>query len=157
MTNFESMLLSEGLRVKLMNIAMSKTFNRFDADELIQTTYLKALERQDQFSGDKIDPWVVTILKNSFIDSTRKKRPDLPGDDLPELSEEGNQQAELLERDKDLCLKKLDEIEREVIAMKQTMSYEEIADVLKIKAGSLRVKLLRAKEKFMMCMGFDND
>ena len=157
MTNFESMLLSEGLRVKLMNIAMSKTFNRFDADELIQTTYLKALERQDQFSGDKIDPWVVTILKNSFIDSTRKKRPDLPGDDLPELSEEGNQQAELLERDKDLCLKKLDETEREVIAMKQTMSYDEIADVLKIKAGSLRVKLLRAKEKFMMCMGFDND
>lgn len=157
MTNFESMLLSEGLRVKLMNIAMSKTFNRFDADELIQTTYLKAIERQDQFSGDNIDPWIVTILKNTFVDSTRKKRPDLPGDDLPELAEEGDQQAALLERDKDLCLKKLDETEREVIAMKQTMSYDEISDVLKIKSGSLRVKLLRAREKFRICMGFDND
>ena len=104
----------------------------------------KLIERQDQFSGDKIDPWVVTILKNTFIDSTRKKRPDLPGDDLPELSEEGDQQAELLERDKDLCLKKLDETEREVIAMKQTMSYDEIADVLKIKAGSLRVKVIQS-------------
>jgi len=157
MTNFQAMLFSKTLQAKLMNIAMSKTFNVPDAEDLVQTTYLKAMERQAQFSGDKIDPWIVTILKNAFIDSTRKKKPDLPGDDLPELSEEGDQQGALLERDRDMCLEKLDESEREVIAMKQTMTYEDIAEVLEIKAGSLRVKLLRAKEKFMICMGFDND
>ncbi len=157
MTNFESMLFSDGLRVKLMNIAMSRTFNRFDAEDLVQTTYLKAIEKQDQFSGEKIDPWIVTILKNTFIDSTRKKKPDLPGDDLPELTEDGDQENTLLERDRDMCFEKLDEVERDVIAMKQTMSYKEIADFLQIKASSVRVKLLRAKEKFMICMDFDND
>jgi RNA polymerase sigma-70 factor (ECF subfamily) len=157
MTNFQAMLFSKSLQAKLMNIAMSKTFNVPDAEDLVQTTYLKAMERQDQFSGDKIDPWIVTILKNTFIDSTRKKKPDLPGDDLPELAEEGGQQGALLERDRDICLEKLDASEREVIAMKQTMTYEDIAEVLEIKAGSLRVKLLRAKEKFMICMGISND
>ena len=56
-----------------------------------------------------------------------------------------------------MCMKELNEIEREVVAMKQTMSYEEIAVVLDIKAASLRVKLCRAKEKLMICMGVSND
>ena len=158
MTNFQAMLFSKTLQAKLMNIAMSKTFNVPDAEDLVQTTYLKAIERQDQFSGDKIDPWIVTILKNTFIDSTRKKKPDLPGDDLPELSEEGDQQGALLERDRDVCLEKLDETEREIIALKQTMmNYKDIAEVLQIKVVSARVKLSRAREKFMICMGFNND
>ena len=56
MTNFQAMLFSKSLQAKLMNIAMSKTFNVPDAEDLVQTTYLKAIERQDQFSGEIIDP-----------------------------------------------------------------------------------------------------
>ena len=86
MSNFESMLFSDSLKMKMINLAMSKTFNKFDAEDLVQQTYLKALERQDQFKGDNIDPWVITILKNLFIDSTRKKKEDLLGDDTPDIS-----------------------------------------------------------------------
>ena len=57
-----------------MNIAMSKTFNKDNAFDLIQNTYLKAIENQDKFDGSNIDAWTVTILKNLFIDSTRKKQ-----------------------------------------------------------------------------------
>ena len=74
MSNFESILFSDSLKMKMINLAMSKTFNKFDAEDLVQQTYLKALERQDQFRGDNLDPWVITILKNIFIDSTRKKK-----------------------------------------------------------------------------------
>ena len=154
MSNFESMLFSDSLKMKMINLAMSKTFNKFDAEDLIQQTYLKALERQDQFKGNNIDPWVITILKNLFIDSTRKKKEDLLGDDIPELSTSDDSSSVLLERDKDRCLRGLSEKEREIIALKQTNSYDEIAEDLGIKTGTLRQILSRAKEKFMRCMGF---
>ena len=154
MSNFESMLFSDSLKMKMINLAMSKTFNKFDAEDLIQQTYLKALERQDQFKGNNIDPWVITILKNLFIDSTRKKKEDLLGDDIPELSTSDDSSSVLLERDKDRCLRGLSEKEREIIALKQTNSYDEIAEDLDIKTGTLRQMLSRAKEKFMRCMGF---
>ena len=154
MSSFESMLFSDSLKMKMINLAMSKTFNKFDAEDLIQQTYLKALERQDQFKGNNIDPWVITILKNLFIDSTRKKKEDLLGDDIPELSTSDDSSSVLLERDKDRCLQGLSEKEREIIALKQTNSYDEIAEDLDIKTGTLRQILSRAKEKFMRCMGF---
>ena len=154
MSNFESMLFSDSLKMKMINLAISKTFNKFDAEDLVQQTYLKALERQNQFKGNNIDPWVITILKNLFIDSTRKKKEDLLGEDTPELSSEDESSAVLLERDKDKCLKGLSEKEREIIALKQTNSYVEIAEDLNIKTGTLRQMFSRAKEKFMQCMGF---
>ena len=154
MSNFESMLFSDSLKMKMINLAMSKTFNKFDAEDLVQQTYLKALERQDQFKGDNIDPWVITILKNLFIDSTRKKKEDLLGDDTPDISTGDESSSVLLERDKDKCLKGLSEKEREIISLKQTDTYDEIAEDLDIKAGTLRQIFSRAKEKFMRCMGF---
>ena len=154
MSNFESMLFSDSLKMKMINLAMSKTFNKFDAEDLVQQTYLKALERQNQFKGDNIDPWVITILKNLFIDSTRKKKEDLLGDDTPDISTGDESSSVLLERDKDKCLKGLSEKEREIISLKQTDSYDEIAEDLDIKAGTLRQIFSRAKEKFMRCMGF---
>ncbi len=157
MSNFESILFSDSLKMKMINLAMSKTFNKFDAEDLVQQTYLKALERQDQFKGSNIDPWVITILKNIFIDSTRKKKEDLLGDDTPELSSNDESSTILLERDKDKCLKSLSEKEIEIIALKQTSSYDEIAEDLNIKTGTLRQIFSRAKEKFIRCMGFFNE
>ncbi|MDA9041227.1 RNA polymerase sigma factor [Gammaproteobacteria bacterium] len=154
MSNFESMLFSDSLKMKMINLAMSKTFNKFDAEDLVQQTYLKALERQDQFKGNKIDPWVITILKNLFIDSTRKKKEDLLGDDTPELSVSDESDTVLLERDKAKCLKGLSEKERDIISLKQTSSYQEISEDLGIKSGTLRQIFSRAQEKFMLCMGF---
>ena len=157
MSNFESMLFSDLLKMKMINLAMSKTFNKFDAEDLVQQTYLKALERQDQFKGNSIDAWVITILKNLFIDSLRKKKEELMGDDTPELSSGDESSSVLLERDKDKCLQALSENEREIIALKQTNSYDEIAEDLDIKSGTLRQIYSRAKEKFMRCMGFLDD
>ena len=76
------------------------------------------------------------------------------GDDTPELVANDESSSVLLERDKDKCLKGLSEKEREIIALKQTNSYDEIAGDLDIKNGTLRQMLSRAKEKFMRCMGF---
>ena len=42
----------------------------------------------------------------------------------------------------------------QMIALKQTNSYDEIAKDLDIKTGTLRQMFSRAKEKFIRCMGF---
>ena len=157
MSNFESMLFSDSLKMKMINLAMSKTFNQYDAEDLVQQTYLKALERQNQFKGNNIDPWVITILKNLFIDSTRKKKEVLLGDDIPEISSNDDTSTILVERDKNKCLKGLSISERELIALKQTNSYAEISEDLNINTGTLRQQLSRAKEKFIKCMGWLDD
>ena len=157
MSNFESMLFSDSLKMKMINLAISKTFNKFDAEDLVQQTYLKALERQDQFEGDNIGPWVITILKNLFKDSKKKKKEDLLGDNIPELSVPDDSNTVLLERDKTKCLKGLSEKERDIISLKQTSSYKEISEDLGIKSGTLRQIYSRAQERFMRCMGFLNE
>ena len=45
--------------------------NKADSKDLIQQTY-KAIEKEYQFKGDNIDKWVIKILHNLFIDTTRK-------------------------------------------------------------------------------------
>ncbi len=153
MPNFETLLYKPSLHKKMINLAYSKTFNKHDAEDLVQETYLKAIERKRQFSGNNIDPWVITILKNLFIDSIRKKREYLLGDDVPEIQINDESDYELIKRDKNKCLKGLSMHERELISLKQISSYDEISNDLDIKSGTLRQQLSRAKDKFMKCMG----
>jgi RNA polymerase sigma factor (sigma-70 family) len=177
-SDFRQALLSESLQSKMINFAMSLTkCNEAFSMDLIQQTYLKAMENENQFKGGNIDKWVITILKNVFKDSNKKgtfeveetirdsnnkkvvetkrvKRINTYGDDIPQVSTVDESDTVLLERDKDKCLERLSSNEREVIALKQTDSYDEIADTLEMKTGTVRQIMSRAKEKFMRCMGF---
>ena len=157
MPSFETQLLSSTLRKKMMNIAMSKTKNIDNAEDLIQKSYLRAFEKQKQFTGNLIDPWIITILKNIFLDDIRKRSEETITDELPEPSVLGYEEDVLLERDKDMCLDKLSDQEREIIDLHQIVSYKDISNDLGIETGTLRQRLLRAKEKFIECMGFNNE
>ncbi|MDC1491349.1 sigma-70 family RNA polymerase sigma factor [Gammaproteobacteria bacterium] len=178
LSEYEKFLLSESLQSKMINMAMLLTkSNEAFSKDLIQQTYLKAIQNKHQFKGDNIDKWVITILKNLFTDSTRKgtfsvketsrdfnnkkiveikkvKRINSYGDDVPEAIVLDESDSVVLERDKDMCLEKLSVNEREIISLKQTDSYDDIADTLDMKSGTIRQIMFRAKEKFMRCMGF---
>lgn len=181
LSDYEKILFSESLRSKMINFAKLLTKgNIAESEDLVQQSYLKAIENEHQFNGDNIDKWVITILKNLFTDSTRKgtyvvkktirdfdnnkivekkrlKRVNNYGDDVPQATVIDESYDYLLQRDKDKCLEKLSENEREIIALKQTDSYSEIADILSMKTGTIRQIIFRAKEKFMICMGFKNE
>ena len=178
LSDFQQALLSESLQSKMINFAMSLTkCNKAISKDLIQQTYLKAMQNENQFKGGNIDKWVITILKNLFKDLNKKgtfeveetsrdfnknkvvktkrvKRVSNYGDDIPQASTDDESDALLLERDRDKCLERLSSNEREVIALKQTDSYDEIAVTLDMKTGTVRQIMSRAKEKFMRCMGF---
>lgn len=67
----EQELLS--LQSNMRHFAYSLTLNRDDAEDLLQDTTLKVLDNQDKFAENvNFKGWVLTIMKNIFINNYRK-------------------------------------------------------------------------------------
>lgn len=65
------------------------------ADDLVQVTFLKAMEKFGSFkSGTNCKAWLLTILRNSWIDELRHKRYDNYSVQLDENMLEGPSQTE---------------------------------------------------------------
>ena len=57
----------------IMRVAKKMTkYNIDDAEDLVQKTLLKALEKQHLYKDGNLTGWVVTIMKNIFRDDLRK-------------------------------------------------------------------------------------
>lgn len=144
------------LSLKLIKIAMTKTLNKFDAEDLVQTTMLKALKNMESFSrsnNSSLDAWMITILKNSFIDSTRKKKEQLLGEDIPEVEIHGEQGLTDSNRMLSLCMEKLAQIDREIISMvKVGESYSFIAEVLNTSVGNIKKRVCVARKDLSLCL-----
>ena len=186
-TILHSMSKSEhkALLKKLFIISMNRTKNNINpvgdhdlSNDIVSQTLIKGLEKQDQFSGDNICKWLVTILKTTHIDITRKgtfqvqetytdfnnkikdepkktriKREHRVLDDIAEPSLEGDQMMSLYERDASECLGRLSTLENDIIRFRQQdYDYNQISLDLEITSANARVTLLRAKEKYMECM-----
>ncbi len=68
---FENDLVA--LQNNMRNFAFSLTLNRDDAEDLLQETTLKVLDNQDKFKDNvNFKGWVLTIMKNIFINNYRK-------------------------------------------------------------------------------------
>lgn len=59
----------------LFGFAMKLTRNRENAKDLIQETVLRAFRNRDKYAkGTNYKAWMTTIMRNTFINSYRKKR-----------------------------------------------------------------------------------
>ena len=70
----------------LYNYALSRLNNEEQAKDLVQETFLAALEKVDKFEGKSSErTWLTAILKNKVIDVYRKKSSGLrPAEDVKE-------------------------------------------------------------------------
>lgn len=58
-----------------LNIARKMTMNEFDAENLLQDTFIRAYRFLDSFEpGSNSKAWVFRIMKNLFINFNRKKQ-----------------------------------------------------------------------------------
>ncbi|GHS92654.1 RNA polymerase sigma factor [Bacteroidia bacterium] len=62
-----------GIQGNMYNFAMMLTANRDDAQDLLQDTTLKALDNQEKYVDNiNFKGWVLTIMRNIFINNYRK-------------------------------------------------------------------------------------
>ncbi|MDE6552369.1 MAG: RNA polymerase sigma factor [Muribaculaceae bacterium] len=62
-----------GLQSNLMNFAIQLTADREAAADLLQDTTLKALDNEEKFTSEtNFKGWVMTIMRNIFINNYRK-------------------------------------------------------------------------------------
>jgi len=63
------------LQTKLLPVAYRLTNNYEDAKDLVQETALRAFNNKEKFQvGTNFQAWVITIMRNTFINFYRKKR-----------------------------------------------------------------------------------
>lgn len=70
-SSFQSELM--GMQNVMLNFAFTLTRNSDDARDLVQDTMLKAITAEDKYThGENFKGWVLTIMRNIFIDQYNK-------------------------------------------------------------------------------------
>ncbi|MBP9003559.1 MAG: sigma-70 family RNA polymerase sigma factor [Candidatus Hydrogenedentes bacterium] len=150
----------------LYAVALRLTRNPADAEDLTQNTFVKALRFHDKFKeGTYIKAWLLTILRNTFINEYRRKtrRPaevELSGfEAAPEAFPDPDVFIEPRENHVDDLLELLDDPVRNaleslppdfrnavIMADLQDMSYKEIADIMGCPLGTVMSRLFRGRK-----------
>jgi RNA polymerase sigma-70 factor (ECF subfamily) len=139
------------------NLARWLTGNPADAEDVVQDAYLRAFRYFDAFRGENFRVWLLTIVRNSFLDWVKDNRSTRlvfqPVDDAVEQEPDSQPNVEtmLLERVDTATLNALVEQlpaeYREVIILREIedLSYKEIAAVTGVPSGTVMSRLSRAR------------
>jgi RNA polymerase sigma-70 factor, ECF subfamily len=146
------------------HFAYNLTGNGDDARDLLQETFLKAFRFFNSFQqGTNCKAWLFQISKNSFINRYRKQTREpnkVSYDEIEEYYEtlrpinadannlEQHLFDELLDDDVTSALQALPEAFRSVLILSdiESMTYEEIAEILHCPIGTVRSRLHRARK-----------
>jgi RNA polymerase sigma-70 factor (ECF subfamily) len=138
------------------NLARWLTGNTTDAEDVVQDAYLRAFRYFDAFRGDNFRVWLLTIVRNSFVDwlkdnrSGRQLFQPVP-EDMDWADPTPSAEAMLLDRVDSETLStlmaQLPAEYREVLVLREIedLSYKDIAAVTEIPAGTVMSRLSRAR------------
>lgn len=125
------------------------------ADDLVQATCVRALERAGQFvTGTRLDRWLLAIMHSIWLNELRSQRVRQGQgfvDAEQELSFDGETQAQdqVLAAQVIKRVNALPEAQRETVflAYVEGLSYKEVAEVLHIPVGTVMSRLAAARLK----------
>jgi RNA polymerase sigma-70 factor (ECF subfamily) len=151
----------------LYSYALVLSRNRVDAEDLVQETYVRAIQAMGRLRvGSNMKSWLFTILRNVWLNQLRKWRngPQMieleVGDDVANYIEDPSKDAY------DLYVSKLETEQvraaiqelpiefREIILLREyeDLSYQEIASVLDCPVGTVMSRLGRARAKLRVVL-----
>lgn len=144
---------------KLQRFSMKLTKNKADADDLLQSTYLRALEKAHYFqSGSNLFSWTSKIMFNIFVSNYRRKTKfETQYDPEPILNkqvvlpvQETNMEFANVRR----AMMKLnaDHCNILILICIKGQCYQEVSEILKIPVGTVRSRLSRAREQLQAAM-----
>src|SRR5215813_9798004 len=151
MTNVAAQL--EGHLTILRSYARSIARNRSAAEDLVQTTVTRALEKQHLFRPDtNLRGWLLTIMHNDHVNGTRRmiRTPDFaPEEALASIGTPGTQAAPIELHEVRRAVKLLPPRQRQVLLMHwlDEMPYGEIAAALGVPLGTVQSRLYRARAR----------
>ncbi len=149
------------------------------AEDLVQETFLSALQGIDRFKGGSaLRTWLIGILKHKIIDHFRKTAKEVPASDLIPWEEEddrdyfnesGHWKRQLIEwedspegllENKEFwktfqsCLANLPETHRRAFTLREVdgVKSEDICKILSITSSNLWVMLHRSRAKLRKCL-----
>lgn len=140
------------------NLARWLTRNDLDAEDVVQESYLRALKFFESFHSTDSRPWLLAIVRNTFLTMKRQQcahEGEAPFDEAlhTPAPEEQNPEAMLLHRVERQILKESIEhlpLEfREVIVLRELegLSYREIATITAVPLGTVMSRLARARKR----------
>ncbi|MGB8490813.1 MAG: RNA polymerase sigma factor [Bacteroidales bacterium] len=158
---FDSTLL--GMKSDLTRYAMSLTSNRERALDLLQDTYLKAMTNRDKFVDfTNLKAWVLTIMKNTFINDYRRKvkentiidcTDDLYYIDYSRSKGVANSESDFFSEEIEKEINTLHSDLRKPFRMHiQGYKYQEIADELGLKIGTVKSRIFFARRRLMLAL-----
>jgi RNA polymerase sigma-70 factor (ECF subfamily) len=146
----------------LYRVALRLTGEPANAEDLVQDTVLKAFRAWDRFrEGSNARGWLLTILRNTFINDYRRRRraPALADIDLVDpraiLHEHGGSDPEgefFRDLVDDRILAAIDALPdefREVVVLSdiEGLGYAQIAEALEVPVGTVKSRLSRARRQ----------
>lgn len=137
---------------RLRRYARALVGDRAGADDLVQDTVERGWSRLAGWQGSSdMRAWLFSIMHNLRIDQVR--RPSPPTESLNEETSmaeaRGSPSTGLELRDMETALRQLPDEQREILLLValEEMSYDEVAQTLKIPIGTVMSRLSRAREK----------
>jgi RNA polymerase sigma-70 factor, ECF subfamily len=146
----------------LYSYAMVLTRSHAEAEDLVQETYIRAMQAMQKLRADSnIKGWLFTILKNIWFNQLRKRR---NGPQMVQIEAGDGPANNIVEPSKnshDLYVSKLEAEQvraaiqelpvefREIILLREyeDLSYREIAGILQCPLGTVMSRLGRARAK----------
>ena len=156
LTSFEAMMLPH--MDAAYNLARWLLRNEQDAQDVVQEAYLRAFKSFRGFHGSNGRAWLLTIVRNtSYTLLTRNNAVDLTTTFDEEIHASGQESvtpAMILEHaeDAELVRNAMDKLPaefREIVTLRhqESLSYNEIGEILKVPIGTVMSRLARARGK----------
>lgn len=138
----------------LRKFALRLTQSQAEAEDLLQSTLLRAIEKKHLFeNGTDVFKWTSKIMFNLFVSDYRRRtkfetRYD-PETFIERESIEASNETKVELAEVQEAMERLSEDHRDVLVMVcvKGMQYQEVAEVLNIPLGTVRSRLSRAREQ----------
>lgn len=144
---------------KLRKFASKLTRNAAEADDLLQATLLRALEKNDYFeTNTDLFKWSSKIMYNIFVTDYRRKTKFEtqydPEFHIENRSVEADQDVKMEVKAMAEAMNYMSAEHKEILVLVcvKGMQYQEVADMLDIPVGTVRSRLSRARNQLISLM-----
>ena len=163
-------VLIDTYKVDLYNLCFRLTFNRHDADDLFQQTWIKAASSASKFRDTAFRAWLFKICVNQHRDDYRRqqRRKKIMKEDFESTyakdyvllvsgREDSVEQQVEKKHIQALLIANIDKLPKKqkipvVLHYYQQMKYSEIAELLGIAEGTVKSRINSAKQKLKSFM-----